>query len=290
MLMGGKGATANRSRRWIWAATIFVMLAVPVALLAAPRAFGFDDPDGFFLQLGFALLAPLLTFAMITGLSLPGIQFTVTKPAGHKSAYLGWKPRPAAVPDAAGRYVAVGRAADYATDPDLDLIASWFPGPVTLYPVRRKWLTVLLVFAFFDLVFLLATDLPAPMRWFCLAMSGAGTVAAAINLLPGAAYLTLTRDGFETRRYFHRYQGRWTNVDDFDVWHSGRASGFVVFDEAGKSSMYADMNVITMQHTSYVPDTYGFSAEDLARLMNFWRSGALSATRRDTSRDIATSL
>jgi hypothetical protein len=85
-------AVKQRSRVAGLVLAAILLLAVPVALLAAPRVLGFDDSEGVFVQLGIEILVSTMTLSVFAFASLPGIQYTVTRPQ-NTSQYLGWKPK-----------------------------------------------------------------------------------------------------------------------------------------------------------------------------------------------------
>jgi hypothetical protein len=161
---------------------------------------------------------------------------------------------------------------------DLAAVLARFPGPVTLYPSRKKWLLVLAggsVFAVGGALMIRDGDLRG---WFVLIFFAAVALVAAAVLLPGAGALTLDRDGFEITNLFRHHRIRWQDASGFTAVRIPPARQlFVVFDQASASGrLVANVNVAIVGHSASLPDTYGQSAEKLAELMAAWRASALA--------------
>jgi hypothetical protein len=152
-----------------------------------------------------------------------------------------------------------------------------FPGPVTLYPSRRKWLFVLagcLVFTAGGYAMILDR---ASGGWFVLVVFGLGSVAPAIALLPGAGRLVLDHDGFTSTSLFRSYRVRWQDAGGFDAVRVPPANIWLVgYDDvtvAGRR--IAAINVALTGRNAALSDTYGLPADALAYLMAAWRERAL---------------
>ena len=163
-----------------------------------------------------------------------------------------------------------------------DAILPVFPGPLTLYPSRRKWLLVLLGCGVFDAGGFGMVAQAAPWGWYVLIVFALGTVIAAVALLPGAASLKLDREGFETTSLFRRRRTRWQDATGFEPASIPPSMlKMVVYDDinaAGRA--VAGLSVAIAGRNAGLPDTYGLSAADLARLMTRWRERALASRPR----------
>jgi len=157
-------------------------------------------------------------------------------------------------------------------------ILSRFPGPVTLYPSRTKWILILLGCAVFVAGGLFAMQGNTFMRWGAVAFFGTGMAVAIAGLLPGASQLKLDREGFEFTAMFRRHSVRWQAATGFEaVTIPPSGQKMVLFDDAGaKGRALGKLNVSMVGRNSGVPDTYGMSAKDLAGLMAQWRERAVS--------------
>jgi hypothetical protein len=162
------------------------------------------------------------------------------------------------------------------TDKAAQLLAR-YPGPVMLYPSRKKWLTVFLGGAAFTAGGVMMVRSGEPLGWFVLGFFALVAVIAAAALLPGAGKLTLDRDGFEATTLFRRHRARWADTDGFDsavVPPSHQA--LVVYDDRTlPSGGLAGINTSITGRNSALGDTYGFAAADLAALMAAWRERAV---------------
>jgi hypothetical protein len=157
-------------------------------------------------------------------------------------------------------------------------ILTHFPGPVTLNASRLKGLLALavgLAFGVGGVIYIrdgsMWVGLPIALVFGLAAVFGAGM------LLPGANRLVLDADGFEVSSLFKRRRTRWHDVSDFT---SARIQPshyeMVVYnDVAAKKSKLADLNIAITGRNSGLPDSYGWSTEALAELMNVWRERAM---------------
>jgi hypothetical protein len=184
--------------------------------------------------------------------------------------------------------VACGGVLVMASHGDIVEILARFPGPVTLYSSRKKWLLIFGISAAFVVVGYWMIQDDEWMGWPGLIFFGLGALVAAAMLLPGAGALSLDREGFEATTLFRRHRTRWRNASSFDVWEMKPPQVWspkslqkllpknVVFDDSEpKSGRMAAANIAICGHTSGLPDTYGLSAEALAQLMTQWRERAL---------------
>jgi hypothetical protein len=169
-----------------------------------------------------------------------------------------------------------------------DAIAK-FPGPITLVPSRAElWLMIFgsgLMIAASIFVTIISVSNSHPDASIGVAFGivgtvffGAGTAAAVIALQPGASSLRLYESCFEVTHFYRTERFSWDQVSDFAVWRD-RFVSIVVFRAAQPylsvfRKMGADM---CGGRNGWLPDTYGFSAHDLARLMTAWQHLAISA-------------
>jgi hypothetical protein len=191
------------------------------------------------------------------------------------------------------------------------VLLNCFPGPLALRPSTWKWLAFLsfgiaalvcsawlirdpglvsdsgwaLVYASPLMALGLARDTSQAViefGWFAIVFLAIGCVVCIIMLLPGAACLTLDRDGFVVRSLFRNRPYRWLDTDEFAVvemnYPVGRGSKkFVGFnDRSVVGTAMAAWSVRLAGRNSALPDTYGLSVDDLAHLMSRWRGRALS--------------
>ena len=155
-----------------------------------------------------------------------------------------------------------------------------FPGPVTLHPSRTKWLLVLAGGALFAVGGGLMIADGKGTGWFVLIFFALVALAGAVALLPGAGGLTLDREGFAVTNLFRTYRARWQDTTGFTAVRIPPAhQKMVMYDDAKQSGRsLAQLNVAIAGRGAALPDTYGFSADDLAQLMAQWRDRPVPRT------------
>jgi hypothetical protein len=152
-----------------------------------------------------------------------------------------------------------------------------FPGPLTLYPSRRKWLLMFVGSAAFAVGGAWMIRGGDSWGWFPLLFFGACALVGLVAVLPHAGALVLDRDGFEVTNLFRHHRSRWQDVSAFEAQSIPPAHQFfVVYDDASVSaSSLAKINTAIVGRNAALPDTYGQRAEDLAQLLEQWRTLAL---------------
>jgi len=160
-----------------------------------------------------------------------------------------------------------------------DVLAS-YPGPVELLPPVGRWRVIL----GFNLAFVAAGLIlyAQGQRYGVFVALAFGLLALPLAMvaLPGAAKLRIEQEGFTATVLYRGRLTRWTNVSEFQVARMARSGQLVlVYDdvslEAGShllsGSRYAGRN-------SALPSTYGLTAEELMRVLNYWHSRALEGS------------
>ena len=128
-------------------------------------------------------------------------------------------------------------------------------------------------------------------EWLGVAFFGLGAIVPGLMLLHGAASLRLDADGFKMTNLFRHTRFRWQDASGFEAQFPPvlRASAiqppswnkFVAFDNAKmRNSTWTRVSALIMKHNAQLGDTYGFSADDLAKLMTQWRDLAIAAHSR----------
>jgi hypothetical protein len=169
-----------------------------------------------------------------------------------------------------------------------DILAS-YPGPVELTPPTGRWrVTLAINLAFVAAGLIMLAQGQRHGLYVALAF-GVLALPLAVVALPGAAKLRIERDGFTATALYRGQLTRWTDVSEFQIAQMARGKQRVlVYDDASpeagshlfSGSKYAG-------HNSALPSTYGLSAEELARILNHWRSRALALS--DAPADVAAS-
>ena len=168
----------------------------------------------------------------------------------------------------------------------VDAILARFPGPVTLRASRLKMLALLagsLAFVVGGILLIRFAKDDPEARLAGLAgvlFFGACAVIGAVMLLPGAGSLTLDAGGFEVCSLFRRNRIGWPQANRFIV-STLRLSGadkkhMVGYDDDRLKGFGADFSRVKIGRNAALPDTYGLSHEELARLMTEWRERVLA--------------
>lgn len=167
------------------------------------------------------------------------------------------------------------------THPEAELILSRFPGPVTFYSSRRKWLRLLLTCSLATVAGMLMVLYESSGGWFFLVVFGTLSAICVGALLPGASSLELDEEGFQATRFYRRHRTRWQDVKRFEAVAQYRSTEkIIVYDDAkSPDTLLVRLNKTLADHNSFLPDTYGFPGEELAWLMGQWRERATGGSR-----------
>jgi hypothetical protein len=147
--------------------------------------------------------------------------------------------------------------------------------PQVLRPSKHRmltWVGVCLAFVAAG-AFLMTTG---EFAWGVAAVGffGLGAIVLAMTLLPGASFLKLEREGFEIRSLFRSGSYRWSDVQEFRpvaIPPSGLTLvGFNFSRDARPAAAWLSGSVAGVE--GCLPDTYGLSAEELASVMEAWRT------------------
>jgi hypothetical protein len=180
--------------------------------------------------------------------------------------------------------VARFRENDMQPDTAAPIIAR-YPGPVTLLPQRRRWQIVLAFNAvFIALGFIMMLQGQRLGIYVVLAFAAIAFIPAMVAL-PGAAKLALDRDGFTATSLYRGKHTRWTDVSEFQIAQMSRGGHrIVVYDDASLTEGSHLMSGSQIAgRNSALPDTYGLTAEELAKVLNHWRMQALEGASLSAS-------
>ena len=148
-----------------------------------------------------------------------------------------------------------------------------------LRPSRLKWVLMLLGSALF--VAGCWTQLDGWLRWLGAGFFGLGVIASAMMLVPGAAFLKVTPEGFTVRSLFRSFSYKWNEIDRFYVAGSGW-NRFVAFEFAAHvDKLRATRKIVALlsKHEAALPDSYGMKCEELVELLTRRKANASSVSR-----------
>jgi len=109
--------------------------------------------------------------------------------------------------------------------------------------------------------------------WFVSIFFGICHIVSVATLLPNSFYLRISEKGFEVRSLFRSGFTNWQEVDQFGSGYIGPIK-MVVFNYSQEHSKYEvgkKIAKIMAGVEGALPDTYGKSAEELAKLLNEWK-------------------
>jgi hypothetical protein len=186
----------------------------------------------------------------------------------------------------------------FRSDPGkVDRLIAAFPGPLCLQASAIKWWPVVAAGPALAALLVYIGIFGYPRHGS--ATAGGGAVLAFLGVLIGLVLIVFGRRGFKgSLRLDHngflaisarRKEYRWDEAKDF-ARYGGKTGGTVVFDISTERSLVGGaywpgmdappqrgdpgtpkINSFSGVGYQVMPDTYGLSADDLARLMNGWR-------------------
>ena len=92
-----------------------------------------------------------------------------------------------------------------------------------------------------------------------------------VQMLPGAAGLVLTRDGFAIKSLYRSHLVRWSDIDEFRTGPNQRVI-FRLSKEYAARLRSRPLGVLTCDEGRF-RDSYGVPSERLAAFLNEWRQG-----------------
>jgi hypothetical protein len=112
--------------------------------------------------------------------------------------------------------------------------------------------------------------------WLCAGFFALGIPVSLLQLHPRCSFLTVTEEGIEFAGLFRVARLRWSDISQFGVYdvrnHYGfRAATMVAFNYSAEYQQARKARALAKALTRFeaaLPDTYGFSAEALARLLS----------------------
>ncbi|MGO9258307.1 MAG: hypothetical protein ACLQU1_18620 [Bryobacteraceae bacterium] len=117
--------------------------------------------------------------------------------------------------------------------------------------------------------------------WLCVSFFALCSAVFLVQLIPGSSYLRLTAEGFDVCTMFRKWPRiLWSSASNFRaVSIPPSFTRLVVFDldEPARRTL-SRLNRGLAGADAGLPDTYGMSAQDLASLMNAWRSGGIPSS------------
>jgi hypothetical protein len=111
--------------------------------------------------------------------------------------------------------------------------------------------------------------------WFPLVVFAIGSVVFAVNFLPSASKLVLTREGFTFTSLFREQKVTpWSHVAHFGIAHVSlnRMLGWDYVPEHRPAGKAPGLSKAASGFEAALPDSYGMKMQDLVSLMEDWRN------------------
>jgi hypothetical protein len=142
--------------------------------------------------------------------------------------------------------------------------------PMTMVAGRQKWVFVLVVSVLFTIMGFIGVSNGRAFGWVSVAFFGVG-VATSVRLLLRPPMLTIDEAGLASRNLLGTQRFEFSDCSEFRAWRSPLGVGkvMVTFDWAGTSRPGR-----RGAGNSFLPDTYGRSAEDVVALLNRRRAAS----------------
>jgi hypothetical protein len=153
------------------------------------------------------------------------------------------------------------------------------PLPFTVYTRKTKMLLLLLLCAGFVAGGILMIRDGHQTGWLPAVFFALGIPVSLIQLLPKSSFLTVSEEGIEFCSLFRTCKFRWSEISEFGVYtirHHGlsahRMVGFNYSAEYQRASKGRALSKALTGLEGALPDTYGFSANELAQLLSTYHA------------------
>jgi hypothetical protein len=150
-------------------------------------------------------------------------------------------------------------------EPDVKTIYLFHPG-------RRKTTLMLLLSIGFVAIGVFMGLSGQFMGWLCAGFFGLAVPVFAFQFHPKSAYLRLTAEGFTYCSLFRAHTTPWVDVQEFGMTYLGTGPIlYVAWDfvpEYSGSGKARRVSKALCGYEAALPDTYGMSADELARIMS----------------------
>ncbi len=145
--------------------------------------------------------------------------------------------------------------------------------PLTLLPARKTLWKHLLIMSLITGMGASSVywRLASVAGWGLLAIGGFLLTVAIVQLLPGAASLTLDEEGFHVTGLYRRTSYRWDEIEGFGVYQpSGKKKmvGFNFLEGSRPKSFLMNMSRNTIGFEAGLGDLYGPDPDALAEMLN----------------------
>lgn len=104
-----------------------------------------------------------------------------------------------------------------------------------------------------------------------LSFFGLGIPVFLVGLMPGSSYLKLTSEGFEVCNMYKKYFIKWSEVEFFMPMEEYEMCVYNFSSTHQQNTTLGNLSANMTGVDAGLPDTYGKSTEELAKIMNSWK-------------------
>lgn len=112
------------------------------------------------------------------------------------------------------------------------------------------------------------------LGWTCVAFFGLGVPASLFTLLPGAMYLRLDTEGFESCAFFRKHRTKWSDVSGFEI-RSIRNTAMIaiVYAAPYQGQQFGRALAASLAGMEgAIPNTYDAPLHEILTSLNAWKS------------------
>ena len=146
---------------------------------------------------------------------------------------------------------------------------------ITLYPNRKKFIGIIVLFAIFVGIGIWIATNPGPRQrdwkgWLVVIFFGGYLIWTGTLLIPGAYYLKLTKTSFTQCRFWRTKTIHWSDVAGFGIWEQAgyKCVGFRFTDDYRRTTAMEKITGLTSYADGAIQVNCGKTHEELYQLMN----------------------
>ena len=148
---------------------------------------------------------------------------------------------------------------------------------ITLYPNRKKFIWIIVLFAIFVGIGIWTVTNPDPRQpderwkgWLSLIFFGGMLIWSSQLLMPGACYLKLTKTSFTQCQSWRTKTIHWSDVAGFGIWEQAgyKCVGFRFTDDYRRTTAMEKITGLTSYADGAIQVNCGKTHEELCQLMN----------------------
>jgi len=148
------------------------------------------------------------------------------------------------------------------------------PNKTVKYVSKKKWLWLYFV-GILPFVVISFKMKVVKIDWLLMIFCGYACITLIIRFLPNSGYLILSPDGFTISNFYHKRSFCWNEIEYIGASAFGEDNRvkvfFKLYDGYEQTTFFSELKKIFTTPQNVLPDTYGFTAHELALLMNHYK-------------------